>query len=101
MAGNRDRIQWGVCAWTGSGLDLAVQLWPQLMAHIQQPFDQSAAGDEYPALTSLFDIQEQHESPRSTFDRLALREQVLINRQMRGLSELNSEFQKLIRCGKA
>ena len=31
----------------------------------------------------------------STFDRLALREQVLINRQMRGLGELNSEFQKI------
>ena len=31
----------------------------------------------------------------STFDRIALREQVLINRQMQGLSELNSEFQKI------
>ena len=31
----------------------------------------------------------------STFDRLALREQVLINRQMRGLGELNNEFQKI------
>ena len=31
----------------------------------------------------------------STFDRLALKEQVLINRQMRGLSELNNEFQKI------
>ena len=31
----------------------------------------------------------------STFDRIALRGQVLINRQMQGLSELNSEFQKI------
>ena len=31
----------------------------------------------------------------STFDRLALKEQVLINQQMRGLGELNSEFQKI------
>ena len=31
----------------------------------------------------------------STFDRLALREQVQINRQMRGLGELNNEFQKI------
>ena len=31
----------------------------------------------------------------STFDRLALREQVLINLQMRGLGELNNEFQKI------
>jgi len=31
----------------------------------------------------------------STFDRLALKEQVLINRQMRGLSELNNEFKKI------
>ena len=31
----------------------------------------------------------------STFDRLALKEQVLINRQMRGLGELNNEFQKI------
>ena len=41
-------------------LDLAVQLWPQLMAHIQQPFDQSAAYDEsIQALINLFNIQEQ------------------------------------------
>jgi ABC-type transporter Mla subunit MlaD len=31
----------------------------------------------------------------STFDRLALKEQVLINRQMRGLGELNNEFHKI------
>ena len=31
----------------------------------------------------------------STFDRLALKEQVLINRQMRGLSELNNEYKKI------
>ena len=41
-------------------LDLAVQLWPQLMAHIQQPFDQSAAYDEsIQALKNLFNIEEQ------------------------------------------
>ena len=34
-------------------------------------------------------------SRASTFDRLALKEQVLINRQMRGLGELNNEFQKI------
>lgn len=33
----------------------------------------------------------------STFDRLALKEQVLINQQMRGLGELNSEFQQIER----
>ena len=31
----------------------------------------------------------------STFERLALKEQVLINRQMRGLGELNNEFHKI------
>ena len=31
----------------------------------------------------------------STFDRLALKEQVMINRQLRGLGELNNEFQKI------
>ena len=31
----------------------------------------------------------------STLDRLALKEQVLINRQVRGLGELNNEFQKI------
>ena len=31
----------------------------------------------------------------STFDRLALKEQVLINRQVRGLGELSNEFQKI------
>ncbi len=31
----------------------------------------------------------------STFDRLALKEQVLINQQMRGLGELNNEFQHI------
>jgi flagellum-specific ATP synthase len=40
-------------------LDLAVQLWPKMMAHIQQPFDQSASCDDsIKALTSLFNIQE-------------------------------------------
>jgi hypothetical protein len=31
----------------------------------------------------------------STFDRLALKERVLINKQMRGLGLLNSEFQRI------
>ena len=31
----------------------------------------------------------------TTFDRLALKEQVLINQKMRGLGELNSEFQQI------
>lgn len=31
----------------------------------------------------------------STFDRLALKERVLINKQMRGLGILNSEFQRI------
>ena len=33
----------------------------------------------------------------STFERLALKEQVLINQQMRDLGELNSEFQQIER----
>ena len=33
----------------------------------------------------------------STFDRLALKEQVLINHQMRGLSKLNNELQQIER----
>ena len=33
----------------------------------------------------------------STFDRLALKEQVLINKQMRGLGELTGEFRQLER----
>ena len=58
---NRDLILMGGYApGQDQDLDLAVQLWPQLMAHIQQPFDQSAAYDEsIQALTSLFNIQEQ------------------------------------------
>ena len=31
----------------------------------------------------------------STFERLALKEKLLINQQMRGLGELNAEFQKI------
>ena len=31
----------------------------------------------------------------TTFDRLALKEQVLINQKMRGLAELNSEFRQI------
>ena len=58
---NRDLILMGGYApGQDQDLDLAVQLWPQLMSHIQQPFDQSAAYDEsVQALTNLFNIQEQ------------------------------------------
>ena len=58
---NRDLILMGGYApGQDQDLDLAVQLWPQMMAHIQQPFDQSAScNDSIKALTSLFNIQEQ------------------------------------------
>jgi len=58
---NRDLILMGGYApGQDQDLDLAVQLWPQLMAHIQQPFDRSATYDEsIQALTNLFNIQEQ------------------------------------------
>ena len=40
-------------------LDMAVQLWPQLMAHIQQPFNESAdAAQSIQALTDLFNLQD-------------------------------------------
>ena len=58
---NKDLIlMGGYAAGQDQDLDLAVELWPQLMAHIQQPFDQSAAYDEsVQALTNLFNIKEQ------------------------------------------
>ena len=58
---NRDLILMGGYApGQDQDLDLAVQLWPQLMAHIQQPFDQSAAYEEsIQALINLFNIEEQ------------------------------------------
>jgi flagellum-specific ATP synthase len=56
---NRDLILMGGYApGQDQDLDLAVQLWPQLMAHIQQPFDQSASyADSLKALTDLFNLQ--------------------------------------------
>ena len=56
---NRDLILMGGYApGQDQDLDLAVQLWPQLMAHIQQPFDQSASyADSLRALTDLFNLQ--------------------------------------------
>ena len=58
---NRDLILMGGYApGQDQDLDLAVQLWPKMMALIQQPFDQSASCDDsIKALTSLFNIQEQ------------------------------------------
>ena len=56
---NRDLILMGGYApGQDQDLDLAVQLWPKLMAHIQQPFDQSASyADSLKALTDLFNLQ--------------------------------------------
>ena len=58
---NRDLIlMGGYSPGQDQDLDLAVQLWPKLMSHIQQPFDQSAAYDEsIQALVDLFDMQVQ------------------------------------------
>ena len=57
---NRDLILMGGYApGQDQDLDLAVQLWPLMMAHIQQPFDQSASGDDsISALTSLFNTKD-------------------------------------------
>ena len=56
---NRDLILMGGYApGQDQDLDLAVQLWPKLMAHIQQPFDQSASVEiSIKALTDLFNLQ--------------------------------------------
>ena len=56
---NRDLIlMGGYSPGQDQDLDLAVQLWPKLMAHIQQPFDQSASyADSLKALTDLFNLQ--------------------------------------------
>jgi flagellum-specific ATP synthase len=58
---NRDLILMGGYApGQDQDLDLAVQLWPKLMEHIRQPFDQSAScGDSIKALTDLFNMQAQ------------------------------------------
>ena len=57
---NRDLILMGGYApGQDPDLDMAVQLWPKLMAHIQQPFNQSAdAAQSIKALTDLFNIQD-------------------------------------------
>jgi flagellum-specific ATP synthase len=57
---NRDLIlMGGYTPGQDPDLDMAVQLWPQLMAHIQQPFNQSAdAAQSIKALTDLFNIQD-------------------------------------------
>jgi flagellum-specific ATP synthase len=56
---NRDLILMGGYApGQDQDLDLAVQLWPTMMAHIQQPFDQKASCDDsIKALTALFNMQ--------------------------------------------
>ena len=57
---NRDLILMGGYApGQDADLDIAVQLWPQLMAHIQQPFNESAnAAQSIQALTDLFNLQD-------------------------------------------
>lgn len=57
---NRDLILMGGYApGQDPDLDMAVQLWPQLMAHIQQPFNESAdAAQSIKALTDLFNLQD-------------------------------------------
>ena len=56
---NRDLILMGGYApGQDQDLDLAVQLWPNLMAHIQQPFDQRAShADSLRALNDLFNLE--------------------------------------------
>ena len=58
---NRDLILMGGYApGQDQDLDLAVQLWPKLMEHIQQPFDQSSSSeDSIKALTALFNMEVQ------------------------------------------
>ena len=57
---NRDLILMGGYApGQDTDLDMAVQLWPKLMAHIQQPFNESAdAAQSIQALTGLFNLQD-------------------------------------------
>ena len=57
---NRDLILMGGYApGQDPDLDLAVQLWPQLMAHIQQPFNQSATYESsVQGLIELFNLQD-------------------------------------------
>ena len=56
---NRDLILMGGYApGQDPDLDMAVQLWPQLMAHIQQPFNEGAdAAQSIQALTDLLSGQ--------------------------------------------
>ena len=56
---NRDLIlMGGYVPGQDQDLDLAVQLWPQLMTHIQQPFNESASYESsVAALKSLFNMQ--------------------------------------------
>ena len=55
---NRDLIlMGGYVPGQDPDLDMAVQLWPQLMAHIQQPFNESADADQsVQALIGLFSL---------------------------------------------
>ncbi len=57
---NRDLILMGGYApGQDPDLDIAVQLWPQLMAHIQQPFNESANAEQsIQALIDLFNLQD-------------------------------------------
>ena len=57
---NRDLIlMGGYTPGQDADLDMAVQLWPKLMAHIQQPFNESAdAAQSIQALTGLFNLQD-------------------------------------------
>ena len=57
---NRDLILMGGYApGQDADLDMAVQLWPKLMAHIQQSFNESAdAAQSIQALTGLFNLQD-------------------------------------------
>lgn len=57
---NRDLIlMGGYSPGQDPDLDMAVQLWPQLMAHIQQPFNESAdAAQSVQALVELFNLQD-------------------------------------------
>lgn len=57
---NRDLILMGGYApGQDPDLDMAVQLWPRLMAHIQQPFNESAdAAQSIQSLNELFSLQD-------------------------------------------
>ena len=57
---NRDLIlMGGYVPGQDPDLDMAVQLWPKLMAHIQQPFDESAdAVNSIKSLIELFNLKD-------------------------------------------